>query len=72
MLNKYPASLKTIRSVVNRTADKNNTMKAEKEKFGCLKLSEKDVQVKSLDGKIEYSEKQRSRLWGKTSQKLSE
>ena len=47
-------------------------MKAEKEKFGCLKLSEKDVQVKSLDGKIEYSERQGSRLWGKTSQKLSE
>ena len=25
-----------------------------------------------LDGKIKYSEKQRSRLWGKTSQKVSE
>ena len=36
-----------------------------------LKLTEKDVEVKLLDGKIEYSENQLSRLWGKTSQKLS-
>ena len=28
--------------------------------------------MESLEVKIEYSEKQRSRLWGETSQKLSE
>ena len=38
MLNKYPASLKTIRSVVNRTADKNNTWKSREEDCGIWLL----------------------------------
>ena len=77
MINKYPAS----RSLVNHTLLQTKTIlgKTEKQiweqnktKLGCWNTSEKDVEVILLDGKIEYSEKQRSRLWSKTSQKLSE
>ena len=71
MLNKYPASFKQIRSVVNHNAaDKKIGLlgKAEKKFVEANKpklakrLCEKDADFKLLDGKIEYSEKQRRRL----------
>ena len=77
VINIYPAS----KSIVNHTLLQTKTIlgrtekriwEKNKPKLGCYKLSEKDVEVKLLVGKIEYSENQRSRLWGKTSQKLSE
>ena len=70
MLNNYPASLKTIKSVDNRTEDKNNTWKSREGDCG----GEKDVKVKSIDGKIEYNVlgKAAQQIMGKTSQKLSE
>ena len=49
---------------------KKKIVEENKAKLGRQKLSEKDVEVKLLVDKIEYSEKQHSRLLGKASQKL--
>ena len=75
MIDKYPASLKghlnqleflliillqtkTIPGEAEKKVVEENKPKLER-----YKLSEKDVEVKLLVGKIKYSEKRRSRLW---------